>query len=218
MEGLRVHSNYRLKGLGERLTVHLVEEARKLNVERIRLVTSGDNIAPIKLAASVGMKQVAEYAVFWKDFRRYPKWIGNRIPIGVMDGESIISFLKNHQTLVPLSAIIRHWDVYEATSKKIRELEENSCFLAGANEIGAMLSLGIQQPVSYGFEWCFSLYATNGDAFLSALSANLQHSQQKGLRNLMCIHPFEFTSLYSKIRWLKVRNHELRLILHELVL
>jgi len=218
MEGLRVHSEYRQKGYGERLTVHLVEEAKKLEAIRIRLVTSGNNIVPIKLAAGVGMKQVAEYAVFWKGFRRYPKWEDTRIPIETMNSESAISMIKKHPGLLPLNTIIRHWDVYDATQKKIRELGKTSSFLAGANELGAVISLGIQHSTSHGSEWCFTLYATSSESFLSGLSANLRYSQQNEFRSLMCIHSPEFTSLYSKISWLKKRNHDLRLVLHELIL
>jgi len=218
MEGLRVHSEYRLKGLAERLTVHLVEVAKKLNVKRIRLVTSGDNIAPIKLAAGIGMEPVVEYAVFWKGFRNYPKWSNNRIELEAANSESVLFLMKQHPNLVPLNAIIRHWDIFDATKKKIRELEKTSCFLVGSNELGAVLSLGVHHSTSAGSEWCFSLFATNNDSFLSGLSANLQYADQNGLRNLLCIHLPEYTSLYSKISWLRRRNHELRLILHELVL
>jgi N-acetylglutamate synthase-like GNAT family acetyltransferase len=218
MEGLRIHSDFRQKGLGERLTLRLVEEAKKLNVKRIRLVTSRDNVAPIKLAAGIGMKQIAKYAVFWKGFRRYPKWVDNSITIRLLESESVILFIQNYPSLIPLNTLIRHWDFFDATRKKIREIGKTSGYLAGANELGAALSLGIKQATSYGTEWCFSLYATNGVSFLSGLSANLKHMREYGYRNLMCIHSMEFTSLYSRISWLKRRNHEIQLVLHELVL
>jgi N-acetylglutamate synthase-like GNAT family acetyltransferase len=218
MEGLRIHPEYRKKGFGEQLTTYLVDVAKSLKVKRLRLVTNGDNIASLKLAAGAGMKQIAEYAVFWKGFRRNSKWTNNVIPITKMDSESVISFMKNNPTLVPINAIIRHWDIFDATPKKIRDLGKNGTYLGGANEFGAALSFGIEQSNSYGPEWCFSLYATNRKSFLSGLSANLSHSHQNGVRNLMCIHPLDFTSLYSTISWLKRRNYELRLILHELVL
>ncbi len=218
MEGLRIHSEYRLKGFGEKLTVHLFEEAMKLNVKRIRLVTSGDNIAPIKLAAGIGMKQVTEFAVFWKGLRRFPKWVDNTIPLEIMDSQSIMLLIKKYPALIPHNAIIRYWDIYDLTKKKIRDLESTSIFLAGTNEHEAVLSLGIEHSTNHGSEWCFTIYATNSDSFLSGLSANLQYAQQNGIRNLLCIHPPEFTSLYSKISWLKRRNHQLRLLLHELVL
>jgi len=69
-----------------------------------------------------------------------------------------------------------------------------------------------------GSQWVFTLYATNPEAFLSGLSKNIEIAQDIGIQNIMCIHPSEFTTDYSSIKWLRQRDHELRLVLHEKIL
>jgi GNAT superfamily N-acetyltransferase len=108
MEGLRVHEDARNKGLGERTTCHLVEVARDLKVRRIRLATSGDNIAPIKLAARVGMKQIVKYQVFWKGYRRNIKWRYDTIDVNEIHPRDVIDFIEERAELVPHNALVKH--------------------------------------------------------------------------------------------------------------
>jgi len=218
LEGLRVHEDVRQKGLGQKLTNHLVEVAKDLEIPRLRLVTSGDNIAPIKLAASIGMKQVALYNVFWKGYRRKIKWRNNSIKVQQIEPENVLEFLENNPKLMPLDALLFHWDVFDVTIKKIKDIGKSAQFFAGSNNSGATLSISGNQPASFGTEWCFTLYATSSDAFLSGLSKNLEVSQDIGTQNLFCTHSPDFVPLYRIVPWLKRRNHEITLVLHEKIL
>jgi len=223
LEGLRVHADARQKGLGEKMSHHLVEVADGLNVKRLRLVTSGDNIAPLKLAASMDLKQMYIYQVFWKDLRSKIIWKYNAINIERINPENVPDFIKQNPNLIPLNALVFHWDVYEATPQKIVEFGESLEYWAGSNDNGTVLTIGGKQPWEMvldgnGSQWCFTLYATSSEAFLSGLSKNLEIAQEMGIQNIMCIHPSEFTSDYSSINWLKQRNHEIKLVLHEKIL
>jgi len=223
LEGLRVHADARQKGLGEKMSHHLVEVASGLNVERLRLVTSGDNIAPIKLAASMGLRQMYVYQVFWKDLRSKIDWKYDAISVNRIDPENVPYFIEMNPNLMPLNALVFHWDVYEATPQKIVDIGNSLQYWAGSDESGAILAVGGRQPWEMvldgnGSQWVFTLYATNPEAFLSGLSKNIEIAQDIGIQNIMCIHPSEFTTDYSSIKWLRQRDHELRLVLHEKIL
>ncbi|TFH04082.1 MAG: GNAT family N-acetyltransferase [Candidatus Thorarchaeota archaeon] len=223
LEGLRVHADARQKGLGEKMTHHLIEVASGLNVQRLRLVTSGDNIAPLKIAASAGLKQMTIYQVFWKDLRSKINWKYDAINVSKIEPEKVPEFVEQNPNLMPLNVIMFHWDVFEATPQKIQDLGKSLQYWAGSNENGAILSVGGKQPWEMvmdggSSQWCFTLYATSPEAFLSGLSKNLEIAQELGIQNIMCIHPSEFVSSYSSIKWLKQINHELRLVLHEKIL
>lgn len=218
LEGLRVHEDARQKGLGQKMTNHLVGISKDLDVQRLRLVTSGDNIVPIKLAASIGMKQMILYQVFWKGYRRKITWRNNSIKVEQIEPENVLEFIEKHPDLIPLNAFVFHWDVFDVTAKKIMDIGKFTQYLAGSNDLGTTLAVSGTQPSSFGPEWCFTLYATSPDAFLSGLSKNLEVSQDLGIQNLMCIHSPEFVSLYDSTKWLKRRNHEIRLVLHEIIL
>ncbi len=218
LEGLRVHEDVRQKGLGQKMTNHLVDISKNLDVQRLRLVTSGDNIAPIKLAASIGMKQMLLFQVFWKGYRRKITWRNNSIEVEQIEPEDVPEFLEKHPDLVPLNALVFHWDVFDVTAKKIIDIGKSAKYFAGTNDSGATLTVSGDQTSSYGPEWCFTLYATSPDSFLSGLSKNLEVSQEMGIQNLWCIHSPEFVPLYDSTVWLKRRNHEISLILHERIL
>jgi RimJ/RimL family protein N-acetyltransferase len=218
LEGLRVHEKARKKGLGEKMTYHLAKVSKELGVRRIRLVTSADNIAPIKLAARIGMQQIAKYHVFWKGYRRSIKWKYQVIDVKRIHPEDVFDVIYENKRLVPQNALIKHWDFYEASQTRIRELSESSIFLAGQDDRGATLSIGGVESLGQETEWCFALYATTPEAFLSGLSANLATAQEQGHHSLFCIHPAEYVSLYPAIKWLRNRSHEIGLILHELAL
>ncbi|TFH03638.1 MAG: GNAT family N-acetyltransferase [Candidatus Thorarchaeota archaeon] len=215
LEGLRVHEKARQKGLAHRLTNHLCDIAIQLRVKRMRLVTSGDNIAPIKLAASIGMKQMNVYQVFWKGYRRKITWRDESIKVEQIEPKDVMGFLEKNPDLLPLRALVHHWDVYDATPEIINEIGKVAQYWGGSNDTGAVLSISGEESSRVGPEWIFSLFATSSQAFTSGLSKNLEVSQELGIRNLMCIHSPDFEPMYQNIKWLKRRNHEISLVLHE---
>ena len=215
LEGLRIHEKARQKGLAQRLTNHLCDISLQLRVKRMRLVTSGDNLAPIKLAASIGMKQMNVYQVFWKGYRRKITWRDESIKVEQIEPNNVMKFLEKNPDLLPLRALVHHWDVYDATPEKISELSKSAQYWGGGDDSGAVFSISGEEPSSDGPEWIFSLFATSPKAFTAGLSKNLEVSQESGIRNLMCIHSPNYIPMYQKIQWLKHRNHEISLVLHE---
>ena len=223
MEGLRIHEKVRQKGFAKVLTDYLVDVGMKLKLERLRLVTSGDNIAPMNLAESVGMKQINTYNVFWKGNVLDIDWRNNKVHVSRIDSSQVLETINQYPALVRMSknpnkasrSVVFHWDVYEAIASNIDDIGKNASYFFGSNESEAVLCIGGEHQTNEGVEWCCTIYATNNNAFLSGLSANLELAQLRKSDSIFCIHQFEFRNLYDAVDWLAEPDHELKLVLHE---
>jgi N-acetylglutamate synthase-like GNAT family acetyltransferase len=217
MEGLRVHPEFRERGLAARMTDHIVKVAMEKKIPKIRLVTATENPAPRKLAESVGMSIIAQYSVFWKGWRRNFKWTHDSDVVKRMDANDILEFGQAHPKLLPNGTLINHWDVFDLTTENVEVISSTAEFWFGEGS-SPSLSSGFQLETRYGPEWCFTIYATTPEAFLSNLSVHLNHVRDLGIKLLMCIHSPEFEKQYQNVKWLKRRNHGIQLLLFERVL
>jgi len=199
------------------MTSHLVEIANKLRISRIRLVSATENPAPRKLAELVGMKMIGNYSVFWKGYRRNFKWTNDTDLIRPLEKKDVLDFVKTHPDIVPNKSLIHHWDVFDITQENVDTITETAEFWYGEGS-NASLSSGFENESRYGPEWCFTIYATTPEGFLSNLSTHVHYARSKNIRNLMCIHPPEFQDQYREVKWLKRRNHGIQLLLFERVL
>ena len=221
LEGLRIHEKARQKGLAQMMTNHLCDIATQLRVDRLRLVTSGDNVAPMKLAKSIDLEQIIKYKVFWKGPISEVNWNFDKIELEPVKAKDIMKTLSPIKNLLqeepnPYSrSIIYHWDVFEVSDINLVEIEKQARFHFGSNDSDAVLTIGGENPTSHGPEWCFTIYATSDVSFKSGLSKNLEIAKEKGINSIFCIHQPKYSQVYDSIEWLKERNHELSLILHE---
>ena len=218
MEGLRVHPEFRERGFATQMTNHLVHTATKKKLSKIRLVTASENPAPRKLAESVGMNVIGQYSVFWKDYRRNFRWTYETDTVKKMEKSEVIDFAQAHAEIFPNRVLIHHWDVFDITQQNVDTITSTSAEFWCGRGSSASVSSGFQHESWDGSEWCFTIYASTTDGFLSNLSAHLHYARSKDIRNLMCIHPPEFQELYSEVKWLKRRNHGIHLLLFERVL
>ena len=217
MEGLRVHPDFRERGLAAQMTNHLVDVATEMKLPKIRLVTATENPAPRKLAESVGMSIIGQYSVFWKGWRRNFKWTYETDTVKQIDTPDVLDFVQSHPKLVPNRTLIHHWDVFDLTKQNVDTIAETAEFWYGERS-SASFSSGFEHESRYGPEWCFTIYATTNEGFLSNLSTHLHHARSKNIKLLMCIHPPEFEEQYQNVKWLKRRNHGIQLLLFERVL
>lgn len=222
MEGLRIHESVREKGFGHLLTDYIAKVGEELDVKRLRLVTSGDNIAPMKLASSIYMDQVHTYTVFWKGDIQNIEWRYEKIKIKKLDSSSIIDMIQAYPDIIetdipnPVSkSVVFHWDVYEVAPQNIQEIASHAKFYFGHEKESAVLIIGGEHSTREGIEWCCTIYANSKDAFLSGLSKNIKLAKEHNIDNLFCIHHPQFISLYQTVDWLQELNHELKLVLHE---
>ena len=68
-KSIRIHDDFRGKGYGEKIINHLINEAKKLNINRISIETgSGDFFAPArKLFENCGFKPCPPFAHYKED-------------------------------------------------------------------------------------------------------------------------------------------------------
>ena len=218
MEGLRVHPKLQQKGLAQLMTYKLVEIASEKGFKRIRLVTATENPAPQKLARSIGMEVIVKYSVFWKRYGRGIKWIKDDESIFEIDSSDVLGFLQSNLELVPTNCLIYHWDALEANQENIDIIRKKAVFFISDSVQGKALSWGFRNETRHGPEWCFSVYASSAEVFVSQLHFHLKHARENELKDLLCIHPSELKESYSKVKWLKRREHEIELLVFELVL
>ena len=172
------------------------------------------------------MKRVTTFNVFWKGGIAEIDWSYDKIPLSGLETQSVLNVIKNHPDIVHMDndenhssrSIVFHWDLYEATSQNIEEIGKYASYYFGTSYKEAALTIAGEHKVREGVEWCCTIYANSNDAFLSGLSANMKLAREKGIDTIFCIHQMEFSRLYETIDWLKERNHELKLVLHEMYL
>jgi N-acetylglutamate synthase-like GNAT family acetyltransferase len=218
MEGLRVHPNMRERGLAKRLTNRLVEIAQEEEFKRIRLVTAKDIPIPQKLARDIGMRVIENYCVFWKHYGRGVKWIKDDPSISEIDSSKVLDFIKANSEIIPTNCLIYHWDVLEANEENINLIGEHASFFIIEGPLGKGFSLGFIHETRQGPEWCFSVYASTSDVFVSTLNYHLKRAREHELKDLMCIHPSHLKQFYNNVKWLKKPSHELELLLFERIL
>ncbi len=59
--GIGIHSNYRGKKLGSRLTRYALKKAKKLGYKGMYADVGSDNLASLRLQESIGFERIAEY-------------------------------------------------------------------------------------------------------------------------------------------------------------
>ncbi len=223
MEGLRIHEKFRQKGFGKILTDYLVNVGMNLKLERLRFVTAGDNIAPMKLAESARMQQIDTYMVFWHSNVLDIDWKCDKLGLLELNSKSVLKQIGQHLDIIYMEnnpnpsshSILFHWDVFEVIQKNIDEIANYASFFFGSQNSDATLTIGGEHKTREGIEWCCTIYANSANAFLSGLSKNISLAQNKGIDNIFCIHQLKFKHLYDSIDWLKKCDHELKLVLHE---
>ena len=218
MEGLRVHPKLQQKGLAKLMTNKLVEIASEKGFKRIRLATATMNPAPQKLARSIGMEVIDKYSILWKRYGRGIKWIKDDKSILEIDSSEVLGFIRSNSELVPTNCLIYHWDALEANQENIDIIREKAVFFISESEQGKGLSWGFRNETRHGPEWCFSLYASSPEVFVSKLHFHLKYAREHQLKDLLCIHPVKLKKSYSKVKWLKRRAHEIELLIFERIL
>jgi hypothetical protein len=168
------------------------------------------------------MKTVYTWKVFWKDIRQVD-WNYDGVSVTEIQPDDVRSKCKEFPELIEMpddpnpysQSFILHWDVYEISEENIKQIGQHAEYHFGCADADAVFSIGEVRPTRYGPEWCFTLYASSDEAFLSGLSKNLELARKRECNNIFCIHQPEFTHLYDSLEWLKERNHDISLVLHE---
>ncbi|TFF92856.1 GNAT family N-acetyltransferase, partial [Candidatus Thorarchaeota archaeon] len=219
MEGIRVHPDIRSEGLGQKMTLHMLSQARLLGVQRVRLITATANEPAVYLAESAGLDRIATMGCFWKDDPCEIEWRLNKGSVSEIGPLELAETVKKHPGLVPSGVLIYHWDAVDADERGLAFASEHTRFWVYRRDGDvAAISTGLVFESPQGREWFATIYPSDKGAFLRSLSHHLSLSTQEGCEVMICIHPPRFSQLYEEEPVLAERAHELIIGLYERVL
>lgn len=208
MEGLRVHPNYRGKGIASTITKHVVEVAKKIKVERIRYTTATDNIHSLHLGEMVGMERKFDLAFYWYE---NPTEISWRVPeksLKEVLSSELVPLLADSE-LLPHNVVIYDWKALEATQEGLDKIGSIAKFWIRLenNQLNS-LSLGFARDEKSGLMWCFTIYSSDESDFLVHLSHHLTKATESKCDLIFGIFQTDFVESLHSLDWVKLYDDD----------
>jgi N-acetylglutamate synthase-like GNAT family acetyltransferase len=185
MEGLRVHPEYRGRGFANEITQHLVREAERLGLQRLRYTTSDENIASLKLAKEAGFSELMKMAVFWVTNATTMPQTQAYLQIEEADSAKTFRLLRTDPDIVPHGVLIFDWKALNASSQNLDEIEKDHRFCVAVKD-QKLDSMSIYtcktEPES---PWCsFTIYANGVLGFAAHLSHDMKIAMEGGFESI----------------------------------
>ena len=216
MEGLRVHPEYRGKGLANKITMHFVSEAEKLGVQRLRYTTSTENAASVNIARMAGFSRILEMAVIWlHNIKPAPKLPDYRRIQRLSPGK-ICSLLQNSPPNVPPAILTYDWKALDCNCQNLTEIAKTHQFFIALKEGRTdSFSFGHTRHAQNSSSWSFTAYATDSTGFLSQLSHNAALTLKHGLNSTACTFDTRFEKALNEIKFGPEEREGTHLVLFE---
>jgi ribosomal protein S18 acetylase RimI-like enzyme len=203
MEGLRVHPDYRGKGLASLLTKHVVEIAKEIKVERIRYTTATDNQSSLHLGEMVGMERKFDLAFYWHENPRELTWRTPESPMREVTSVQLIPDLADSR-LLPHNVVIYDWKALDATPAGLEKIGLTSKFWIQTVENSIKsFSLGFLRDEKNGTMWGFTIYANDETGFLTQLSHHLNQAAEAKCDLIFGIYQTDFVDTFYTLDWVK---------------
>jgi len=193
MEGLRVHPDYRRRGLASELTSFIVKRGEELGVEPLRYTTNVGNDASLRLAKKFGFKRVVTLAVAWLSKQK-----ANSMPLGYpqirkFGAKKVCSFLDADSRLVPRRILFYDWKASDVSCENLLEIGKTHEFYAALkNERIDSMSLGSAGQEGNRPWRSFTIYASDRHGFLAQLSHCTGVALKKGANLIACTFQLRF--------------------------
>jgi GNAT superfamily N-acetyltransferase len=181
MEGLRVHPDFRRQGFADLLTKHLLEEAGKIGVQRLRYTTSTENHASVRLGETYGFTPILQMGVFWHPTPKAPPSVKAAFHIRRASPKEVYVLLRNASGLITRDILIYDWKALDVTREALETIGRSHEFYVAAKE-GKIdsLSLGHHRRNPAQAQWSFTTYALEPTGFLAHLSHNITVASKQG--------------------------------------
>lgn len=189
MEGLRVHPDYRGRGLANMVTQHFVDMAKDLRLPRLRLVTGSENLASLKLSKNAGFSIILRMAVSWISKPKAFPEVQDYVPIKKRSPRSVCTLLKMKPRFIPHRILAYEWKALNDTCPNIREIGKTHAFYAALknNEIDSL---------SFGYPrnpwWNATIYAKDSQGFLAQLSHNMTTAFKQDADSIECTYQTKY--------------------------
>ena len=212
MEGLRVHPDYRGRGLANMITQHFVGMAEDLRLPRLRYVTGSENLASLKLAKMAGFSVILKMAVSWISKPKAVPEFQDYVPIGKRSPRNICALLKMKPRFIPHRILAYEWKALDDTCPNIREIGKTHTFYAALknNEIDSL---------SFGYPrnswWNTTIYAKNSQGVIAQLSHNMATAFRQGLDSIECTYQTRYEKAVNELDLKPEEQQQTRLVLLE---
>ncbi len=214
MEGLRVHPDYRGKGLANKLTDRMIKEGQRLKVQRLRYTTAVDNLASLKLAEKTGFKRLLEMGVFWHPNPNAIPPPGAYPPIRESNPETVYELVLANAQIMSRSILVYDWKALDSTLEAFKTVGESNQFYA-ALEKGNLNSFSLGHLRDTGSTWSFTIYAHETLGFQSQMSHHITLALENRQRNIMCTYNSKFEEAVRQLDWTSKDYWNTRLVLLE---
>lgn len=206
MEGLRVHPEYRGKGLAKALTNQVVQTAKDLKIERIRYTTATDNLESLHLGESIGMSRKFNLSVYWHEDIEEVSWRARNEDIISADAKDLVPSLIETD-LLPCGVIILDWKALDATPEALERIGQSARFwVTLQNEVITALSLGFSRNASGGKQWQFTIYAKNESLFLDHLSHHIVIASENKCKSFFGAFEEDYFHVLRSLEWAKLEH------------
>ncbi|MBD3405332.1 MAG: GNAT family N-acetyltransferase [Candidatus Lokiarchaeota archaeon] len=212
MEGLRVHVDYRGKGLANEITDYLVEQAKKLDLDRLRYTTASRNVESLSIAQRVGLVQLFRLGIFWNSDISEIDIEDDTEKVKLIDATSLHSLIDR----VPIkeNIIIQDWKAVDATLAGLHSLEEKNRFWISINDIVNLSIGGIRKEAS-GLYWSFTIYVKSWSDLKSHLNFHIQEAKKRDFDSIVCTYPIEFQERLQSYDWFNEQERNTEVIMLE---
>lgn len=219
MEGIRVHPDVRREGLGHTMTGYMIDQAKRMNAKRVRLITAYRNRAAVKLATSAGLKPITSMQSFWKGDVSEIEWRFENATVTEIDYTTLATALEKQPALIPEGVLIYHWDAVDTDCIGLESASAEAGFWA-TEEGGKIMavSTGVAFDSPREREWFATIYPLDTSAFLQSFSHHLSLAVENRCDLIICTHPPQYGRLYDDEEVLKHRDHEIEIALFERIL
>jgi len=216
LEGLRIHPNYRGKGLARAITEHIIKHAQRLHVERLRYTTGSENQASLKLAEKTGFVRVLEMGVFWHPNPNDIPFPRNYPPIEISSPKKIFELTQETPELNSHGILIYDWKALDSTLEGFVKVGKSNEFYISLRK-GKLdsYSFGKLRSESKESMWSFTIYANQNDGFISHLSHQITLASRNQQKAIMCIYETKFEKALHDLEWQSNEHWKMHLVLVE---
>jgi N-acetylglutamate synthase-like GNAT family acetyltransferase len=216
MEGLRVHPEYRGRGLANDITRYIVNKAEYLGLERLRYTTSDENAASLKLAKMAGFSRILRVAVSWHYKLKQVPTLADHPPILKRSPERAWDLLKTNPRILPRGILVYEWKALNNTCSNLKEIGKTHTFyvaLKGKELDSLSISSARQEPDQP--YWSFTIYAVDSSGFLSQFSHNVGTALKHGIGSIACTFETRFEKTLDGVDLKSEEHQETHLVLLE---